>query len=154
MSEDFDRLDRQLLACLQRDNRQTADSLSEQVGRSSSAIARRLRRLRADGAVAADVAIVSDAAAGYLLSAIIHVQLESHRPDDGRALRQRLVASPHVQMCLDVSGAFDILLLIVAPDMSSFNAFCEVALETPGVRRYETSFVKKRHKATLAVPLD
>ena len=154
MSEDWDRLDRQLLACLQLDNLQTADRLAEQVGRSPSAVSRRLRRLRADGAIAADVTIVSDAAAGHPLSAVVHVQLESHRPDDGRALRQQLVSSPHVQLFLDVSGAFDIMLLVVAADMPAFNSFCEVVLEMPGVRRYETSFVKKRHKATLAVPLD
>src|SRR5437868_11296231 len=71
----LDRLDRQLLACLQADNLQTADRLAEQVGRSPSAIARRLRRLRATGAVAADVALLSEEAAGNPLSAIVHPQL-------------------------------------------------------------------------------
>mgnify|MGYP003575670957 CR=1 FL=1 len=148
----LDSLDRKLLACLQLDNLQTADRLSEQVGLSPSAVARRLRRLRVEGAVAADVAILSDAAAGHPLSMVIHVQLETHQPDEGRSFRKRLLASENVQLVLDVSGAFDILLLVVAPDMAAFNAFCETTLETPGVRRYETSLVKKQHKATLAVP--
>ena len=154
MAVELDDVDRQLLASLQQDNLQTAEALADQVGRSPSVIARRLRRLRADGAVAADVAIVSEAAAGHPLSAMVLVQLERHAPHEAAALRQRLIASPHVQLCLDLAASFDIMLLVVAPDMDAFNAFTGSVLETSAVRRFETSFVKKRHKATLAVPLE
>ena len=154
MAARLDRLDRQLLACLQADNLQTADRLAEQVGRSPSAIARRLRRLRASGAVSADVSLVSEEASGHPLSAIVQIQLERHAPHEGDLLRRRLVASANVQLCLDISGAFDILLLVVAADMDAYNAFTGTLLEEqPAVRRFETSFVKKRVKATLAVPL-
>jgi len=154
MRHRLDRLDLRLLACLQEDNLQTADRLAERVGRSPSAIARRLRRLRATGAVAADVAVISEEAAGHPLSAIVHIQLERHAPQEGDRLRRRLVASPHVQLCLDISGAFDILLLAVAADMEDYNRFADAMLaEQPAVRRFETSFVKKRVKATLAVPI-
>lgn len=149
----LDELDRALLACLQQDNLQTADRLAEQVGRSPSAVARRVRRLRAEGAIAAEAAVLSDAAAGYPLSAVIHVQLASHVPHESNRLRQRLISHPQVQLCLDVAGAFDIVLLVVAADMVVFNDFTLSVLEQPAVRRFETSFVKKRHKATLAVPL-
>jgi Lrp/AsnC family transcriptional regulator, leucine-responsive regulatory protein len=150
----LDKLDLRLLACLQEDNLQTADALAERVGRSPSAVARRLRRLRAGGAIAADVAVISEDAAGHPLSAIVQIQLERHAPQEGDRLRRRLVASPNVQLCLDISGTFDILLLVVAPDMEAYNAFADATLaEHPAVRRFESTFVKKRVKATLAVPL-
>jgi Lrp/AsnC family leucine-responsive transcriptional regulator len=149
----LDKLDRHLLACLQENNLQTADRLAEKVGRSPSAVARRLRRLRATGAVAADVSLISEAAAGHPLSAIVQLQLERHAPHEADAVRRRLAASPNVQLCLDLAGAFDILLLVVASDMDSYNDFTGRLLEQPGVRRFETTFVKKRVKATLAVPL-
>jgi len=155
MRQTLDSLDRQLLAALQQDNLQTADQLAEQVGRSPSAIARRIRRLRASGAIAADVAILSDRAAGQPLSAIVHIQLERHAPQEGDRLRRRLAASPDVQLLLDIAGTFDILLLVVAPDMAAYNAFADAKLaEHPAVRRFETSFVKKRVKATLAFPIE
>lgn len=154
MPDMLDRLDFALLACLQEDNLQTAEMLADKVGRSPSAVARRLRRLRATGAVAADVALISEEAAGYPLSAIVHIQLERHAPQEGDRLRRRLVASPNVQLCLDIAGAFDILLLVVAADMDAYNAFADATLaEHPAVRRFESTFVKKRVKATLAVPL-
>jgi Lrp/AsnC family leucine-responsive transcriptional regulator len=152
---DIDELDIRLLALLQQDNLRTADQLSELIGRSPSAIARRLRRLRASGAVAADVAVISDEAAGQPLSAVVHVQLERHAPQEGDKLRRRLAASPNVQLCLDISGSFDILLMVVAADMKAYNEFADAMLaEQPAVRRLETTFVKKRVKATLALPLE
>ena len=114
MARKLDRLDLRLLACLQEDNLQTADALAEQVGRSPSAVARRLRRLRASGAVAAEVALVSEEAAGFPLSAVVHVQFERHAPQEVDRFRRRLCASPNVQLCLDLAGAFDIMLLVVA----------------------------------------
>lgn len=155
MGTKLDRLDRRLLDWLQRNNLQTAEELAEQVGRSPSAVARRLRRLRATGAVAADVSLVSEEAAGFPLSAIVHVQLERHAVQASDLLRRRLVASPHVQLSFDIAGAFDLLLLVVAPDMDAYNRFADAMLaDEPAVRRFETTFVKKRSKATLAVPVD
>lgn len=151
MPRPLDRLDRRLLACLQQDNLQTADRLAEKVGRSPSAVARRLRRLRSSGAVAADVSVVSEEAAGFPLSAVVHVQFDRHASHELDEFRRRVTASPNVQLCLNLAGPFDVLLLVVAPDMDAYNAFA-TALEQPPVRRFETTFVKKRVKATLAVP--
>lgn len=155
MRQELDQLDLLLLALLQTDNLQTADRLSERVGRSPSAIARRLRRLRDTGAIAADVSLVSEEAAGQPLSAVVHVQLDRHTPQEVDRLRRRLVASPHVQLCLDLAGSFDILLLVVARGMHEYNEFADATLEAnPAVRRFETTFVKRRVKATLAFPLE
>ncbi len=154
LRQKLDHLDTRLLAALQQDNLRTADQLSESIGLSASAIARRLRRLRESGAVRADVAILSERAAGDPLSAIVHVQLERHAPQEGDRLRRRLIASPNVQLCLDVAGSFDIILLIVADDMRAYNEVADGLLEdNPAVRRFETTFVKRRVKATLAFPI-
>ena len=56
MGKKLDPLDLRLLACLQSDNQLTAENLAERVGLSPSAVARRLRQLRASKAIAADVA--------------------------------------------------------------------------------------------------
>ena len=154
MHSKLDDLDLRLLACLQQDNLQTSDVLAEKVGRSPSAVARRVRRLRSTGAIAADVALVSEKAAGNPLFAVVHVQFDRHAPQTEAGLRRRLVASPNVQLCLDLAGAFDLLLLVVAADMEEYNSFTAEQLEgQPAVRRFESTFVKRRVKATLALPL-
>lgn len=154
MRTSLDRLDIKLLDCLQENNLQTADQLAERVGRSPSAVARRLRRLRALGAVAADVSLVSDEAAGNPLVALVHVQLERHTAHEYALLRRQLVASRNVQLCFEISGNFDLLLLVAAADMEAYDDFTRtMLLEQPAVRRFETTFVKRRVKASLAFPL-
>lgn len=150
-----DPLDLELLACLQEDALQTAEALAERVGRSPSAVARRVRRLRASGAIAAEVAILADDVVGHPLFAVVHVQLERHARQAADLLRRRLTASPNVQLCLDVAGAFDLVLLVVARDMHAYNMFADAAFEEDAaVRRFETTFVKRRTKATLVLPLE
>ncbi|HYD38433.1 MAG TPA: Lrp/AsnC family transcriptional regulator [Allosphingosinicella sp.] len=151
----IDELDRKLLVCLQRDNQLTAEALADRIGRSPSAIARRLRRLRDGGAIVADVAVVAEAAVGQPLSAIVHVQLERHALTEVARFKRQLAASDNVQFCLEISGAFDILLLVVVADMAAFNLFADEMLAGQrAVRRYETSFVKRRLKSSLALPLE
>ena len=154
MGRRLDALDVRLLSCLQQDNQQSAEQLAEAVGRSPSPAARRVRRLREEGTIAADMSLVADDAVGRLLFAVVHVQLERHAHNEGEAFRRRLVASDNVQLCFDISGAFDILLVVAVPDMPAFNAFADEMLSgDKAVRRYESSFVKKRLKATFALPL-
>jgi DNA-binding Lrp family transcriptional regulator len=154
-SKTLDALDLRLLDFLQRDNQLTADDLAERVGRSPSAVARRLRRLRENKAIVADVSVAAEWAVGSPLSAIVHLQLERHALNEVEAFRRQLVACSNVQFYLEISGTFDILLLVVVADMEAFNRFADEMLAGErAVRRYETSFVKRRLKASLALPLD
>jgi uncharacterized protein (DUF885 family) len=56
----LDPFDLALLNLIQRDDSQTADQLAAQVALSPSAIARRLRRLRADGWIGRTIALLSN----------------------------------------------------------------------------------------------
>jgi DNA-binding Lrp family transcriptional regulator len=155
MNKKLDPLDLKLLACVQSDNQLTADILAERIGLSPSAVARRLRQLRASRAIAGDVAIIAEQAVGHPLSAVIHVQLERHALTEVASFKRLLAASENIQFCLEISGAFDILLLVVVADMEAFNLFADDLLAGQrAVRRYETSFVKRRLKASLALPLE
>ncbi|WP_394845249.1 winged helix-turn-helix transcriptional regulator [Pendulispora brunnea] len=54
----LDRFDRQLLNLVQEDATQTAERLAEKVGLSPSAIQRRLRRMREEGVIVRDCAVL------------------------------------------------------------------------------------------------
>jgi DNA-binding Lrp family transcriptional regulator len=155
MDKKLDPLDLKLLGWVQVDNLLTTEMLAERVGLSPSAVARRLRHLRTTKTIAGDVAIVSERALGRPLSAVIHIQLERHALTEVASFKRLLAASENVQFCLEISGAFDILLLVVVADMEAFNLFADDMLAGQrAVRRYETSFVKRRLKANLALPLE
>lgn len=152
----LDRFDVAILNLLQSDNLATAEMMAVKVPLSASAITRRVRRLREDGAIAADVAILSQGLAGDRLRAIVQVQAHDHAEDKGiAALRDRLAALAEVQLLLDVSGSFDLFLIVVTRGMAAFNAFAEANLAAdPAIRRYETIFVKREVKHRPTVPLD
>src|SRR5690606_31403980 len=61
---DLDRFDRHLLALVRQDNLQPARVLAERVGLSLSAVLRRLRRLREEKVIVADIALVDPALTG------------------------------------------------------------------------------------------
>jgi Lrp/AsnC family leucine-responsive transcriptional regulator len=152
MTDDFDRA---LLDLLQQDGIATANQLATAVPLSPSAIARRVRRLRSDGSIAATRAVLGEQLLGRRLRALVTVQLHDHAPAAGlSALRAQLLALPQVQLCLEISGPSDLVLLVSVADMPAFNEFADAHLAgNPVVRRYETAFVKKALKFTTAAPL-
>ena len=156
MNRKIDRFDIALLNLLQADNLATAEMLARQVPLSSSAIARRVRALREDGLIAADMAILAPGLTGERLRAVVQVQVHEHAEEKGiAALRARLAAADEVQLLLNIAGAFDLLALVVTRNMAAFNAFADAYFAAdPAVRRYETSFVKSEIKNRPAVPLD
>jgi len=152
----FDSFDLKLLNALQEDADRTADELAEVIALSPSAIARRIRRLRESGAIARTIALLPAEIADRRLRAIVRLQLQEHEQAAQLAqLRDRLKTCDEVQLCLEVSGSDDMLLLVACRDMSEFNAFADAELAaSPMVRRYETSFVKKEIKNQPMIRLD
>lgn len=152
----FDSFDLKLLNAMQEDADRTAEQLAELVALSPSAIARRLRRLREMGAIARTVALLPGSIVDRRLRAIIRLQLHEHEQAAAFAeFRVRLRACNQVQLCLEISGNDDMLLLVACRDMAEFNAFADAELAASSmVRRYETSFVKKEIKNRPMIRLD
>ena len=150
----LDAIDRAILALLQADAAQTADVLAEKVGRSPSVVARRIRRLRAEGVILRETAILRPELAGYTLTTLVKVYLQRHEAQAAANLRRELQAEPRVQLILDIAGEVDIVLLIVSRDMAQYDDLADRLLEaSPAVNRFESHVVKKRHKVDYAVPL-
>jgi Lrp/AsnC family leucine-responsive transcriptional regulator len=156
MARTLDRFDIALLNLLQADALATAERLAETVPLSPSAIARRLRALRAAGRVAADVAILAPALTADRLRAVVQIQVHEHAEGKGiGGLRTALAAAPEVQLLLNVAGAVDLIALVVTGSMRDFNAFADrYFTSNPAVRRFETTIVKAEIKNRPTVPLN
>lgn len=144
----IDRLDTALLNEMQRDADQTAEALARNVPLSPSAIARRLRRLRASGWISRTISLLAPKLIEARLRALVAVELSEHADVAGkRALLQRLIAEPQVQFAYEMSGTVDLWVLFDCPHMAAFNEVAErVLVADATVRRYETSFVKREIK--------
>ena len=152
----LDKFDVLLLNLLQVNNVATAEQMSREVALSPSAITRRLRRLRSAGLLASEIAILAPVLTKSRLKALVQVQLNEHA-DLGaiNVLRAQLSSSPEVQMYAEISGPFDLFIIVTARDMAEFNGFADQHLmANPTVRRFETSFVKNEMKNQPAVWLN
>ena len=152
----LDRFDIALLNLIQSDDGRTAESLADEIALSPSAIARRLRRLRAEGVIARTIALLSPRFTERRLRALVLIQLSEHADLKGKnALMDRIRKTPQVQFSYDLAGTWDILLLFDCANMAEFNEVAEAVLIADAtVRRFETSFVKRESKFAPFVELD
>jgi len=144
----LDRFDRVLLDAVQRDDSRTAESIAREVPLSPSAIARRLRRLRAEGWVARTIALLSPRLTHSRLRAVVMVQLSEHADRPGKErLERRLREADEVQFVYEIAGPHDFVVLFDCANMAEFNESAEALFaSSPTVRRYETQFVKREVK--------
>jgi Lrp/AsnC family leucine-responsive transcriptional regulator len=152
-----DSFDIKILNIVQRDNRLSAEKIAERVGLSPSAVQRRLKRLRADGIIEADVAVISPEAIGRTLIAIVGVIIDKERPLSMALaeFKNLMLKTPEVMQCYDVTGEADFIVVITVRDMQEYETISRrLFMENPNVRRYKTSLVVRRIKSGTIVPLD
>jgi len=150
----MDKIDRQLLNLMQKDNRLSAGILAEKVGSSRSSVQRRLKRLREIGAIEADISVLSPKIASNKVLAVVDVKLSSVRRDLLDAFRQSMLALDEVQQCYFISGQVDFILLVSADSLQDYDALAKKYFaDNPNVYRYHSNIVSERVKVGLQLPL-
>jgi Lrp/AsnC family transcriptional regulator, leucine-responsive regulatory protein len=151
---DLDRFDRQLIKLVQDDAGLTAEQLAASIGLSASAIQRRLRRLREEGVILRDVAVVDPRFVGNPAFFVTTLHVESEQADLLMGLRQWLSTQEQIQQVFYVAGEADFILVVSAPDMRCYDSFMARMLdENPNVRRFTTNVVLNTVKRGLTVPI-
>lgn len=149
----LDTLDRRLLERLQADTSQTYEELGRHIGLSSTAVLRRVRRLRDAGVIRNEVAVLDPVKVGVGLTAIVQVSLRNEVATN-RGYGQRLAAHPAVSQCYYVTGSADFVFIAHFSAMADFQEFAERHLHrNKDVRRFVTQFVLRSDKRSLRLPL-
>jgi Lrp/AsnC family transcriptional regulator, leucine-responsive regulatory protein len=124
---ELDQFDISLLNIVQENNLLTTEQLADRVGLSATACQRRLKRLRANGAIAADVSLISGDAAGTPVTLIVLVSLEREQRDLLDGFKRRITSYPEVTQCYYVTGNADFILVVRVATMEAYGAFTERA---------------------------
>ncbi|MER8646418.1 Lrp/AsnC family transcriptional regulator [Mesorhizobium sp. M1252] len=152
---ELDRLDVALLEVVQRNNRLTSDELAETIHLSPTACQRRLRRLRSEGVIEADVSIVSPKAAGRQITMIVLVTLERERADIVDRFKNAIRSTREVMIGYYVTGDADFMLVVTAKDMEGYEQFTRrFFYENADIKGFKTMVVMDRVKAGFAFPID
>src|SRR5215472_12130976 len=116
-----DRVDRAIVARLQRDGRIANVDLADAISLSPSACLRRVKALEASGIIAGYRAEVSRVRAGLGLTVFIGLKVEGHSQETSSQIEQSLLAIPAVVACYLVSGTSDFLVEAAIPDLASYE---------------------------------
>jgi Lrp/AsnC family leucine-responsive transcriptional regulator len=150
----LDRFDLKILDLVQRDNRLTSEVLGERVGLSATAVQRRLKRLREEGVIEADVAIVAPKAVGQRVQMIVMVSLERERADIIDRFKRSIRATPEVMNGYYVTGEADFLLVVTTRDMEEYELFTRrFFYDNPDIKNFKTMVVMDRVKVGFGLPL-
>ena len=154
MSDILDAFDRKLLEQVQRDADVSAEVLGARIGLSGSAVLRRIKRLKADGTIVANVALVDPATVGRPTFFIVALEVERERPELMSRLRQWLDGEDQVQQVFYVTGSADFILVISATDVESYDTLMSrLMADNPNVRRFTTNVAVGVRKRGLFVPI-
>ena len=154
MANTLDRTDRELLQALQENARLTVAELAERVNLSPSPCWRRVKALEESGTIEGYGARLNAEQLGYGVTAFVSVMMGSHSQEVARAFEARLAEIPEIIACHNVSGRYDFLLEVVAPDLNAFGAFARNTLQAlPGVKEFYSSFSLAAVKKDRRLPI-
>jgi len=155
MTTPLDQTDRAILTVLQQDARLSTDALADTVGASRSSVQRRLKRLNETGVIEREIVQLNPQKANALMTFVVEVELERERVDLLDDFKRSMLTLTEVQQCYYITGHADFILVVLAKDMNDYERFSrQVFVENPNIRRFATSVVVDRVKASLQVPLE
>jgi len=150
-----DRVDRAIVARLQRDGRIANVDLADAVSLSPSACLRRVKALEASGIIAGYHAEVSRAAAGLGLTVFIGLRVEGHSRETSSLIEQALLAIPAVVACYVVSGTDDFLVEAAVPDLAGYEqVLLDRILAIPPVLEARSTFAIRTVLSRGPMPLE
>jgi Lrp/AsnC family transcriptional regulator, leucine-responsive regulatory protein len=150
----LDAADRKILRLMQQDASITLDKLARRAGLSTSAAQRRLTRLREAKVIQTEVAILDPKKVGGLLTFIVELELERDRPELLPDLHRWIERSESFQQAWYVTGRGDLLVVVNAQSIESYDALMERFMaDNRNVRKFTTSVALKTLKRGLSVPV-
>lgn len=150
----LDAIDYRLLSLMQLDATLPLHELGDRIGLSTSAVQRRLTRLREAGVVSAQVAVLDPRKMGLGLTTVVLVEMAEDDAESSAAFCKRMLAEPAVQQCYSVAGQWDYVVVMVTADLAAYQEKSRVLFVADRtVLRYETLPAYGSVKSSLALPL-
>jgi Lrp/AsnC family transcriptional regulator len=155
MHTSLDRIDLRILGCLQVDASLSAADLADKVGISQSPCWRRIQRLKDEGYIRREVALLDRKMLGLNAHVFAQIRLTAHGRAHLAEFSKAVQAFPEVLECYVLMGQVDFLLRIVTKDVESYEQFFfERLSKLPGIQEINSSVALSEIKFSTALPLD
>lgn len=150
----LDRIDRAIVAALQKDGRRPNSTLAAEVGVAQSTCLERVRALRARGVIRGFRAEIALDALDRGLEAIVAVRVRAHARTLVEDFRAHALGLPEVVQVFHVTGADDFLLHVAVQNTDALRDFVLDRLASrPEVGHVETRVVYEHAQRPVLEPL-
>lgn len=150
----LDATDLRILDQLQRDSSLSNHALAAKVHVSPATCLRRVRRLREEGVIEREVAILSPAHLAAGLGAIVEVTLDQQGCEHQAEFERIAAVEAAVQQCYQVASGPDFVLILQLADMEAYHELAHRLFSgSSNVRNVRTFFTVRRGKFSAALPL-
>ena len=123
MTEKLDKVDLQILRTLQENARLTTKELAAQVSLSSTPVFERLKRLEREGYIKKYIAVLDADKLNQGFVVFCNVKLRRMNKDIAMEFTRIIQNIPELTECYNISGSYDYLLKIHAPNMKYYQEF-------------------------------
>jgi Lrp/AsnC family transcriptional regulator len=152
MEHSLDDADWRILAVMQKDATLSTTELAAAVSMSQSACWRRLQRLRDDGIIMAEVALLDRRKIGLNTQVFAQIKLTAHGRSHLEDFAEDIRAFPEVLDCFVLMGSVDFMLRIVTRDIESYEQFFFKRLsKVPGIQEISSMVALSEIKSTTAL---
>jgi DNA-binding Lrp family transcriptional regulator len=134
----LDATDRELLALLQANARESVTTLGKKLGVARTTVIARMARLQTSGVITGYSVRLNQATLEKSLQAYVGLSVE---PRAGREVLKRLARMPEIKLVCSVSGEFDYVAWIRADSPQGLDRLLDDIGETQGVSKTTTSVV-------------
>ncbi len=144
MALTLDSIDKKMLRELVKDARVSHVVLSERVGLSATACARRLQQLEKSGLIRGYSADIDATMLGHMMTVMVRITLERQNENSLIDFEKAIGKCPDVMSCHLMSGSDDYLVQVQARDMEDYERIHKQHLSRmPGVVRLHSSFAMR-----------
>ena len=150
----LDRIDRRILAILQRDATMPVAEIGKKVGLSTTPCWRRIQKMEEDGVIRRRVAILNPAKVNAGVTVFVAVRTNEHNDAWMRKFSAVVEELNEVVEFYRMSGEVDYLLRVVVPDIAAYDAFYKRLISKINLSDVSSSFAMGQIKYTTSLPLD
>ncbi len=150
----LDKIDRKILAILQRDATMPVAEIGRKVGLSTTPCWRRIQKMEEEGIIRRRVAVLEPTKVNAGVTVFVAVRTSEHNEAWLKKFAASVKEFPEVVEFYRMSGEVDYLLRVVVPSIAEYDKFYQALIAKISLSDVSSSFAMEQIKYTTALPLD
>ena len=153
MAARLDEMDRKILALLQEDASQSLDEIARKVGSSKTPVWNRIRRMREQGVILRQTALLDAEALGLEACFFVLIRTSEHEAEWQRKFLQVLRDRPEVLEAHRLAGDIDYILKVRVANARAYDTFYQALISEVKIYNVTALLSMEEIKATTVLPV-